>query len=238
MKKPKILFIDIETSPNIVYTWNIGRKVFLSYESIIQERKIICVAWKWSHSQKVYHASWNKFDDKNVLIEVSKAINESNLVVAHNGDKYDIRFINGRLLYHNLPPIDHAKTEDTLKQLRKVFYLNSNKLDYVSQYLNLGKKIKTDFNLWKKVLKGEATALRYMIKYCKEDVRLLERVYNRIAPYVPQVLNKSLVMHESKNGCSSCGAPDWNLKPRGFRYNLKSVKHKYICSKCGKWMSF
>jgi len=238
MKLPKILFIDIETSPNIVYSWTIGRKISLSYENIIEERQIICAAWKWSHHNKVYCADWKNHSDKHILPIVSKAINEADLIVAHNGDKYDIRFINGRLLFHDLPPIHHAKTEDTLKQLRKVFYFNSNKLDYISQFLGIGKKIKTNFNLWKEVMKGKTIALRNMIKYCKEDVRLLERLYNKVSAYVPQTLNKSLVQNGTKNGCSACGAGPSSLRPKGFRYNPKSIKQKYQCSICGKWSSF
>jgi len=238
MRKPKILFIDIETSPNIVASWTIGRKVFLSHESILEERKIICICWKWSTGSTIYCSDWGvEQDDKQILLNIQDSLNEADLIVAHNGDKYDLRFINSRLLYHKLKPIHTASTEDTLKQLRRVFYLNSNKLDYVSHFLQFGHKMHTDFTLWLSVLKKDIKALKYMIRYCKKDVLLLEKVYNRIAPFVTQKINKGLITSHEKLSCSACGAHRNFLRQKGYRYNAKTIKHKYVCTKCGKWVS-
>lgn len=242
IKTPKILFIDIETSPNIVYSWVVGRKINLNYENIIEERKIICVAWKWNTEKQIHSISWDRLtfsnNDKHILQVITPIINEADLIVAHNGDSYDIRFINSRLIFHGMKPIHHGRTEDTLKQIRNTFYFNSNKLDYVGQYLGLGKKVKVDFNLWKNVINGSIPDLYKMIKYCKEDVKLLEKLYNKIAPFVNQRMNKALVMHNIKDGCPSCGSSSQYLKQKGYRYNPRSVKKKYVCSKCGKWSSF
>lgn len=236
MKKPKILFIDIETSPNLLYSWVIGRKVFLSHENIVKERQIICICWKWNNEKKVHSVDWGlTHNDMYLLTEIKSVINSADIIVGHNSDRYDVRFINSRLLYHQLKPMYHESTEDTLKQSKKTFYLNSYKLDYVSEFCGFGKKIKTTFDLWKKVMKGDKKALAEMIRYCKMDVRLTEKVYNRIQPFVPQKVHKGLIMGHGKLSCPACGSA--SLQPKGFRYNVRSIKHKYLCRQCGKGLS-
>ncbi len=247
MRQPKILYIDIETSLNEVYSFVIGKKIFLHPANIKVERKIICIAWKWGHEKSVHVVKWQKkdkvnlsdpFTDKQLLIQITAVINKADLIIAHNGDKYDIRFINGRLFYHQLPAMYHAKSDDTLKQSRKTFYLNSNTLDYLGAYTKLGRKRKTDIDLWIKTGEGNAKALAYMIQYCKEDVRLCEKIHKRMQPYVQSSINMSLAQGGPKNGCKACGASREFLKPKGFRFNPRSTKHKYVCSICGKWDSF
>lgn len=236
MKKPRILFIDIETSPNLVYSWGIGRKVFLSHENIVKERQIICICWKWNDQKIVNEVNWGfDKDDHSILLKIQSIINSADIIVGHNSDRYDVRFINSRLLYWDMQPVYYESTEDTLKQSKKVFYLNSYKLDYISEFCGFGKKIPTTFDLWKKVMKGDIKALKEMITYCKNDVILTEKIYNRMSNSVVQKVHKGLAMGHGKLSCSACGLD--SLKPKGFRYNPKSVKHKYVCGQCGKWMS-
>src|SRR5690606_26848571 len=60
----------------------------------------------------------------------------------HNCDKYDMKFIASRALKHGIPMLAKYKTTDTLKLARKHFNLNSNKLDYIAQFLGIGAKLK------------------------------------------------------------------------------------------------
>ena len=50
----KVLIYDIETSYNIVSSWRIGHNLTLPHYSIIKERAIICVSYKWLGENKVY----------------------------------------------------------------------------------------------------------------------------------------------------------------------------------------
>src|SRR3990167_1870554 len=85
-KPKKLLFFDIETSPNIGFFWKAGYKLNISPENIIQERAIICVCAKWNNEEEVKSFKWNNGDDKNLLKEFSKLINSADIVVSHNGD--------------------------------------------------------------------------------------------------------------------------------------------------------
>jgi len=184
MRKINRLLWDVETSPNIGLFWRPGWKVSLSHDNIIQERAIICICWKWEGSSKVEHLEWDAGDDRKLCEQFMEVALQADELIAHNGDKYDVKFFNGRCIAHGLDPAPQWKTVDTLVIARRRFGFNSNRLDYLGQYLLGEGKIKTDYGLWKDILlKNCPKAMRQMVKYCKQDVKLLERVWKKLEPY-------------------------------------------------------
>lgn len=232
-KKFMTLFIDIETSPNIVLSWRIGNKVSLTHNNILEERRIICISYKWKGDKKVHTVSWDKDQcDKKLLEEISKVIDGADEIVGHNGDRYDMKFINGRLAFHNLPPLSSVQTTDTLRQSREVFYLNSQKLDYLGQFFDLGKKMETGgYGLWKDVfIKKSAKALKKMIKYCERDVILLEKIYDHIIRYNPNV-HKGRAFGNGTTACPACGSE--KTHSHGTRVGKGGLVYKrHKCTKC------
>jgi len=229
----KILFLDIETSPNRVFSWGLG-KVYLRPENIIEERKIICISYKWAGEKKVTSINWGKNqNDKSLLQKISKVLLEADEIVAHNGDKFDLKWINGRLLYHNLSPLGPLTSSDTLKMSRKVFYLNSQKLNYLSQYMKLGKKAVTGgYSLWKNIVLNKCPkALKKMIKYCEQDVKLLEKVYNRIVKFSPNIKRKSKFpkVHAICINCKSANL----IKYGTYTSKIGKKYQKFMCHDCG-----
>lgn len=186
-KKIKRLIYDIETSPNIVFSWSIGSKTYLDIENIIQERAIICICYKWEDEQEVHSLSWNNGDDKDMLTKFAKVMNSADEIVTHNGDNFDTRWVRARCMYHGIPLSAKFNSIDTLKLARRQFRLNSNKLTYIAQFLGLGKKMETGgFKLWKEIcLKNDKTAMKTMLAYCVQDVYLLEKVYKALKAYSP-----------------------------------------------------
>lgn len=230
----KVLIFDIETSPNIVYSWAVGRKISLTPDNIIQERQVICICYKWLDDNKIHSLDWGKKqDDKSLLKSFSKVLNEADVSIAHNGDRYDTKFINGRLAYHDLPPLHDLTTIDTLKQSRKTFFVNSHKLDYLGQYFGLGGKLETGFGLWKSVMDGDEKALNKMIKYCKRDVQLLENVYLKIRRYAPQTVHMGVMNTGSNLACKACGSE--KTKWDGYRIKTKIRYKCRQCNDCGHW---
>lgn len=185
-RKKKRLFFDLEVSPNIVFSWRIGGDISLSHDDIIKERAIICACYKWEGEKEVHSLEWNKGDDKQLLIKFSQIIDSADEIITQNGDAFDIKWLRTRCLYHNIPVSPKFNSIDTLKMAKSGFKFNSNKLDYMGQFLDMGKKIKTDYDLWKDItLDNSKTAMDKMVRYCKNDVILLEKVYHRLAPYTP-----------------------------------------------------
>jgi DNA polymerase elongation subunit (family B) len=182
IEKLKVLFYDIETSYNIVKSWRVGYNMTIQPGDIISERKIICVSYKWLGEDKVHSIAWNSKQDDAILVErFVEVLNKADLIVAHNGDGYDLPWIRTRALLHNIPMKIDYKQFDTLKVCRRKFNFNSNKLDYISEFLGFGNKIKTDMSLWDDIiLRKSDDALNKMIEYCNKDVELLEKVYCKL----------------------------------------------------------
>ena len=64
----KRLFFDIEVSANIGLFWQSGFKLNIGPESIIKERAIMCICYKWEDSKEVHSLEWDsKQCDKKLL---------------------------------------------------------------------------------------------------------------------------------------------------------------------------
>lgn len=230
-QKIKRLLLDCETSPNVVYSWRVGYKINISHDSVVQERAIICAAYKWQGDPKVHCIQWKNGNDKNVVEEIVKVLEEADEVVAHNGDAFDIPWIRTRALYHGITLDPTIKSVDTLKLSKNGFYFNSNKLDYIASYLGFGHKIKTEFQLWKDVLAGSKKALAEMVKYCKHDVVLLEKVFDKLEKYGPVKTHVGRLNGGLKTDCPLCGGS--KIQSRGERVTAAgTIQKRLYCTEC------
>ena len=204
----KRLFFDIETSPNIVYTWRAGWNITVTPESIIEERRIICVSYKWENKPKIHRLSWDKSQcDKQMIIDFLKVLNQADEVIAHNGDRFDIKWLRTRCIFHRIPMFPAYRSLDTLKKAKSGFYFNSNKLDYIAKFLNVGAKMETGgYDLWKEVMKNNFEALETMGQYCDQDVLVLEAVYQEMKNYFKQNTHQGVLDGKIKFSCPSCGS--------------------------------
>jgi DNA polymerase elongation subunit (family B) len=234
--KKKRLFFDIETSPNIGFFWSAGYKLNIPYSNIIKERAIICICYKWEGDDKVYSLNWdNNQDDKKMLEKFMVVANEATELVGHNGDRFDLPWIRTRCLYHRIPVFPTYTTIDTLKHSRSKFRFNSNRLDYISQFLKVGEKLETGFDLWKDiVLNKDKEALEKMITYCKNDVVILEKVYHELANYVPHKTHYGVALGNEKYSCPECGSNDLRFSQR--RYTAAGTPRIQLqCNECHKY---
>ena len=206
--KPKRLFYDIETSYNIVKSWRIGFNINLNMEDIIQERAIITIAYKWEGEEDVTVLSWNKGCDKEIIEDFVKVMAEADELVGHNVDKYDTKFIMARALKHNISVLPKYQSTDTLKLAKKHFMLNSNKLDYIAQYLGIGHKTKhRGMEMWDDIiLRNDPKALEEMIEYNVQDVFLTEQVYHKLMEYSLPKVNHASKQTGDKHTCPQCGS--------------------------------
>jgi uncharacterized protein YprB with RNaseH-like and TPR domain len=236
MIKIKRLFFDIETSPNIGLFWTAGFKLNITPDSIIKERAIICICYKWAGDDKVYSLQWDKDqNDKTLLEKFITVANEADELVGHNGDRFDLPWIRTRCLYHRIPVFPNYSTLDTLKSARSKFKFNSNKLDYIAKFLGIGAKTHTGYDLWKKVvLDKDKESLEYMIEYCKNDVILLEDVYNEMATYIPAKTHHGVAAGGEKHSCPECGSNNMRFSQR--RYSaLGTPRIQLQCNDCHKY---
>lgn len=235
MEGRKRLFWDIETSPNVGLFWRSSYNVNIGYENIIKERAIICVSYKWE-GQPVQSLTWDKKQsDKGLIKKLVKILQSATEIVAHNGDKFDLKWVKGRCLYHRIPLPHRFVTIDTCKQARKHFNLNSNRLDYIGQFLGLGGKRETGgFSLWKDiVLDKSQDALDKMVHYCERDVELLEEVYNEMKNYIDVKTHYGVLHDQNKYSCPECGSSDvFTNKKRPTAQG--TIKRQMKCKVCNK----
>jgi len=236
--KRRRLIFDIEVSPNIGLFWQAGYKQRIEYNNIITERAIICICYKWEEEKEVYSLEWDaKQCDKKMLQKFIEIANISDEMIGHNGDKFDLAWIRTRCLFHNIPMFPTYKTIDTLKVSRSKFRFNSNRLNYIADFLGIGQKIKIDFNLWKDILlKKSKPAMEKMVKYCKKDVLLLEKVYNSLSYHIEPKTHYGVIFGEDKDSCPECGSDDLQkVKKRTTATGLKKIQIK--CNTCNHYHS-
>lgn len=185
-KKIKKCFFDLEVSPNIGMFWQSGYKLNIGHENIIQERAVICAAFKFE-GQPVKSLQWNNGDDKELLIKLAEVINSADVLIGHNSMRFDTPWLRTRCLYHGIYLKRKINQIDTLQIARYGYKFNSNRLDYIAKFLGGKGKISTNFQMWKDiVLKNDKKALKDMVTYCCNDVTELEEIYNKLQAYVPE----------------------------------------------------
>lgn len=232
MSKLKRLFFDIETSPNFVLSWRTGYKINIDHDNITRERAIICIGWKWEHGSVAARWWGRDQDDRIMLSDFLKVANEADELVAHNGDRFDLPWIVTRCAFHGLPTFPSYKTVDTLQWARRRFYFNSNRLDYIGGYLGIGRKLKTDFGLWKAVvLQNDRDALARMVRYCKRDVVLLEKVWRKLAAHVPHKTHAGVIAGRGRDSCPRCGHTESISRGRWVT-GAGTTKARRQCRKC------
>jgi uncharacterized protein YprB with RNaseH-like and TPR domain len=233
--KFKRLFFDIETSPNIVASWRVGYNLQIGPDNILQERAIICICYKWAHESKVHSLTWNKGDDKQMLVDFMKIMNAADEIIGHNSDKFDVKWVKTRALIHGIEHLPTYQTVDTLKLAKGNYLFNSNKLDYIGQVLGVGKKMDAGgFKTWKSIfIDHDAKALDKMVKYCKIDVIRLQQIYDKMNPYTKHKTHVGVALGKDKSSCPNCGGD--KTRNQGFRYLASgSKKQCRVCLSCGK----
>ena len=202
---------------------------------------LLCWAAKWLNEKEIYrdalpyHKGYkkDKENDYEIVLKLWKLLDKADIVIAHNAVKFDVKKINACFIKHGLTPPSPYKVIDTLLEARKNFSIMSNRLNDLGVFLKVGKKMKTGgFQLWRDCLNGDERAWNKMVRYCVNDVKLLERIYKKILPYIRRHPNLSI---GSNGKCPKCGSK--MLIKRGLMTTLTNVLQRYSCKKCGGWCS-
>lgn len=227
----KILFLDIETSPNLAYVWGIWEQD-INPRHMVSTSSTLCWAAKWHGQREVMFDSVHQSTEKQMLKRVHRLLDEADVVVHYNGRKFDVPTLNKEFLLNGMAPPSPYKQVDMLQVARGKFRFQSNKLDYVASQLGLGGKASHEgFELWVKCMKGDAGAWSRMERYNKRDVVLLEQVYEKMLPWVPNHPNHSAM--DGRPVCPNCGAS--KLQKRGTQLAKDTTYVRYQCGGCGAW---
>lgn len=236
MEKPRVGFFDIENAPHLGWVWE-------KYETNVIDFKkqgyLLCFSVKWLGEKTVKTYSLpdyptykkDKENDKALVKDLHRFMSEADVIIAHNGDRFDIKKANARFLVHGLTPPPPYKTVDTLKIARKVADFPSNKLDDLGRDLKVGRKLANEGkHLWFGCMSGDKKAWEKMKSYNAQDVILLEKVYFKLRSWAP---HPDLRMYDKIEGCPTCRSP--RIQRRGIHYTKTRAYQQYLCKDCRTW---
>lgn len=239
-QKSRILILDIETSPIMGKVWELWKQN-ISLDQIESDWYIMSYAAKWLDDPDIMYADCrrNIGNDARLLSDLYLLLDAADIVVAHNGDKFDIPKINARFILSGFRPPSTYKTIDTVKAAKKHFKFSSNKLAYLTDKLCKTKKLDhakyAGFKLWNACQAGIEDAWEEMREYNEVDVLALEELYLKLRPWMTNHPNINIKGDNEKPHCPKCGSG--RLHKRGVYTTNKGVYQRYCCMDCEGWSS-
>lgn len=240
--KKKILIFDIETTDLELIVRTYSLKNYTRYfrpDTINRDWTMLGAAWKWKGedtAQVVSVTPSEPLNDEGIVRALYSVLDEADIIIGHNSDKFDIKKFNTRAIAYGLPPLARKTQIDTLKIARRYFAFTSNTLAYLADFLGVPQGKDASPN-WQKCIEGCPDELRYMRKYNKQDVFVTEAVYDKIMSWhhthpniaEPQRDVEGLIVPNTCHRCGSC-----ETSKRGFQYMASGIKYQiYSCNSCG-----
>jgi DNA polymerase elongation subunit (family B)/predicted RNA-binding Zn-ribbon protein involved in translation (DUF1610 family) len=241
MNAPKILFLDIETAPIEAYVWQTSiYNASIRIEQVIKDTHLMSFAAKWSDGKIIYADQRKKkqvADDYGLCLQIRNLLHEADVVVAHNGKAFDLRFIFARLAAHGIEPPSHFQQVDTYLEAKKHFAFTYNSLKHLAvalkcKHQKLSHAKFHGMELWVQCLKGNRSAWEEMKEYNIYDVYVLEDVYLKLRPFMVNHPNLGVFVDSKSPVCPKCGG---KVQSRGVQHARTGIYPRYQCQKCAGW---
>ena len=230
---PKILLFDLETSPMLVNVWGLYKQR-IPPANVVKDWCIISWAGKWLMESKVHSdiltpAEAIQRDDKRILGSIWEMLDEADIIIAHNVNRFDKRKVNARLIINDFHRPSSYRTIDTLRETQKLFAFSSHSLDFLTKILGLTEKIKTEYGLWLSCMAGDPKALKKMLRYNKHDVFALEDLYMKIRSWIPSHPNLALYTDGKVQICVVCKSIEINKDGKYYTPAGRYQAYRCIC---------
>lgn len=233
----KLLSIDIENSPHLVWTYKLwGNNVYIPPSMVVQESQIMCFAAKWigENTEAMFYSTYHN-GYGGMMSAAWDLMNEADGLVYFNGDRFDGPKIKKSLLVAGFDPPSPYKGIDLYTVIKRQFDFPYKRLDEVAKALGLeGKKGKHGDN-WRACLENDPEAWERERIYNIQDVVLNEQVFNIIKPWIGGSTIPSVALETGLGMACRCGST--NLTKEGFRQTLKGKFQRFRCSSCGTWLT-
>lgn len=232
-KKPKILFFDVETSPNEGFYWN------KQYDTNIIKRtrdaEMLCFAYKWQDKKRLHGASQaTAGDEKRMINLLHPVFNEMDYLVGHNVNKFDRRWSNTVFGRSGLTQPAPYKIIDTMTIMKKHFYLPSYSMEESAKFFDIDtRKKKIGWEVWEACIEDkDKEAYAILLDYNKQDIRVLEALYEKLVEG-GWIADPSLeVILDRPEKCDKCGSE--RLKSHGYQHLKTHSNRRFICLSCGR----
>lgn len=230
----KVLVLDVETLPIVTYTWGVWNQNIYPNQ-IIKDWCILSYSAKWLGDDRIISDVLTPReaimrDDKRLVSNFWKLLNEANVTISHNGKRFDLRKLNARFWKNGLHKPSFYKIIDTLTVARSVFGLTYNKLDFIAKFVGADDKLETNFALWASCDRGEREALAEMKAYNEQDIFTLEEIYMNMREWIPNHPDLG-IYQKLENVCPVCLHSTY--KQVGLYTSSKQLFAEYRCDNCG-----
>lgn len=241
--EPKIVLWDLETLhdpkqimrsstlfsignwPGRTLSPDLGSIISFGYKILGQDKAECINVWDFDGFEKDIN------DDSAVVAMAYEVLRDADLIVTHNGRKYDIPYLNNRLMKNGFPSLHKIPDVDT-KVVAKRIKPFSAKLDELAFQFNLSRKMShTGAKLWDDVRDLKPSAMKMMSDYCKQDVEVLEELYLMFRPLMKNSETANHAVRAEGLVCDNCGSH--NLSKNGTRLLKSGRQQRYICGDCG-----
>lgn len=248
-KRPLIVHLDIENSPNIAMTWG-AFKQFLSPNQIMQYPELLSVQFKILGEGFMYNLTRVKHSHEELVRVAYDVLNQADAIIAHNGVMFDDKMLKTFFLELGLLPPAPYKVIDTFLEAKQ-FRTQHKSLSGLGRQLGL-KKQKLDnsgFSLWIRCMDGiifkdpsqfphlkltgeiNLEAWDEMIDYGSYDILAMEELYYKLRPWIKNHPNFNLYSDKEQPVCIKCGST--NLKAEGETYTTVGRFYAMRCQDCG-----
>lgn len=230
--KPRILALDLETSPNLAHVWGLWQQN-VGINQLLESTEVICFGARWLGEDEVIFGSVHHNGKKEMLEMVHALVDEADAVMGWNSKGFDSKHLNREFLENGILPPSPYMDLDLMLQVKAAFRFPSNKLDYVAQKLGVGHKVRhSGHEMWIKCMAGDEDAWAEMKAYQIQDVDLLIDLYYKLLPWIKGHPNMGLYSDEIAV-CTNCGSH--NITRQGFTRTGASTFQRFQCQDCGKW---
>lgn len=265
-KEPRIILFDLETLPNLLEVLYVYPQLsnFPGLTLKANITSIICGGWKVLGEKKTHcinawdFPSWkldckiksgetvtnflkrilqHPNDDYALVKAISDVLVSSDMVITHNGKRFDWKFLQTRLHKHKLPPLPEIRHVDTCSLAKSNLFLLNNKLNTIAGFLTNEQKMEHGGwkELWGGVWLRVNSAMKTMTAYCKKDVEALEAVYLDLRPHAKNIPNHNIWNDRGDNVCPTCGHSQYHKN--GTKTTDRLIIQRYMCNRCKKTFS-
>ena len=240
-KELKMLFWDTEIS--VKRSWHFQQEGYLGSKQIDKDFFLLSHQWAWGENSNEVFVDLIKPEDAkiendfDIVLKAWHLLDKADVVVAHNGKRFDIKIINARFIKHGLPQPSPYKVIDTYQLARSQFGFTFKSLDYLCKFLDLpAQKLPHDgLQLWIDATLGDAEALRKIGVYGRGDIPTLQEVFKRLKGWGTGSVNlgamKNNISETDTLRCPSCASDDVYPLNKLAHTNVNATQ-AYRCNGC------
>lgn len=242
MTNQRVLVLDIETSPLLVYVWNL-KDQYVGLNQMVQDWHIMAWSAKWlgEPASSIQYYDQRKLkvgNDLPILKPLWRLLNRADIVLTQNGKAFDAKKINARFMLHGMKPPRPFKHLDTYLIAKNAASFTSHSLEYLSErfctkYKKLSHAKFPGLTLWRECLKGNKKAWDEMRTYNIHDVLSTEEFYEKIKAWAPESAPKPFPRTKGSMTCEVCG-DDGYMTRRGITWKNTFKYQRWQCQTCGK----